>query len=114
MEFKRPLLTGGLFFLLARAYTMSIGVEVPSSSQLVVAGVLAASAVVSEQVPANPAVKALTTGSVFAGSMYLLLGNDAVLTHTVLGTLSAYAAEVIVPDDGQEEEKREEVVNEFE
>jgi len=112
MEFKRPLLTGGLFFLLARAYTMSIGIEVPTTSQLMVAGVLAASAVVSEQVPANPAVKALTTGSVFAGSMFLLLGNDAVLTHAVLGTLTAYAAEVLVPDE--EEEKREESVNEFE
>jgi hypothetical protein len=111
MEFKRPLLTGGLFFLLARAYTMSIGVEVPTSSQLLVAGVLTASAVISEQVPANPAVKALTTGSVFAGSMFLGLGNDAVLTHAVLGTLTAYAAEVLVPVE--EEEKREESVNEF-
>lgn len=112
MEFKRPIVTGGLFFLLARAYTLSIGIEVPTSSQLLVAGVLTASAAASEQVPANPAVKALTTGSVFAGSMFLLLGNDAVLTHAVLGTLTAYAAEVLVPVEV--EEKREEVVNEFE
>jgi hypothetical protein len=44
----------------------------------------------------------------------LSLSLVGVLTHAVLGTLSAYAAEVIVPEDGQEEEKREEVVNEFE
>jgi hypothetical protein len=44
--------------------------------------------------------------------MFLVLGNDAVLTHAVLGTLTAYAAEVLVPDE--EEEKREESVNEFE
>lgn len=110
-DIKRPLLTAGLFLAVARVWSVSKGVEVPMSSQLVVSGVLAASAWAAEQAQAekNPAVKALTTGSLFAGAMYVGLGSDRFLTHAVLGTLTAYAAEVVLP----EKEKQAEEVNEF-
>jgi hypothetical protein len=100
-QLKRPLVTAGLFFLIARGYAVSRGVDVPVMRQLTVSGVLAASALASEFIETpdrNPAVKSLTTGSLFAGSMYVLLGSDAVAIHAILGTLSAYAAEVVVPE----------------
>jgi hypothetical protein len=105
-DLKKPLLTAGLFFAVAKAWSVSKGTEVPLSSQLVVSGMLAASTWAAEQSQAekNPAVKALTAGSLFAGAMYVGLGSDRLLTHAVLGTLTAYAAEVVLP----EKEKREE------
>jgi hypothetical protein len=107
---KRPLITAGLFFAIAKCYTTSQNSDVPVSAQLVVSGVLGASAWAAEQANRdNPAVKALTTGSLFAGAMYLGLGSERVLTHAVLGTITAYAAELIAPD----EKEREEEVNEF-
>jgi hypothetical protein len=110
MEFKRPLITAGLFFAVAKCYTMSKNSDVPVSTQLVVSGVLGASAWAAEQAKGdNPAVKALTTGSLFAGAMYLGLGSDRVLTHAVLGTITSYAAGLIAPDEKESEEE----VNEF-
>ena len=102
-------LTAGLFLGLARVYTASQGLEVDLTGQVVVASVLGASSLAVRAVPAqNPAVRALTTGSVFAGAMYLL-GNDSdLVTHAVLGTVCAYAAEVILPENPVEK------VNEFE
>jgi hypothetical protein len=74
----------------------------------VVSGVLALSSLAVDQAPLpdeNPAVKALTTGSVFAGGMYLGLGNESVLTYAVLGTLTSYAAEIILPRADQKKEE---------
>jgi hypothetical protein len=96
----RPLLSAGLFLGIAKLYTVSQSVEVPLTDQLVVSAVLGLSALAVEHAPLpgdNPAVRSLTTGSVFAGGMYLGLGNESVLTYAVLGTLTTYAAEVLIP-----------------
>lgn len=104
----RPLVASGLLFALARGYSMSQGVDVPLTTQLLVAGVLGGSVYVSgftEQ--ENPATRALVAGSLFAGSMYAL-GNDRVLTHAVLGTLTTYVSDIVLEppkeNAGQEQE----------
>ncbi len=106
---ERPLLTGGLFFLIARGYTMSMKTDVPIETQLIISSVLVASAFATEktQTEKNPAVKSLTTGSLFSGAMYVGLGNDQLVLNAVLGTLTAYAAEVILPPKEQDEESEE-------
>jgi hypothetical protein len=101
----RPLVASGLFFAVARGYTESSGVEVPVSTQLVVASVLGASTYLSEfSESSNPASRALLAGTLFAGGM-LALGSSRVLTHAVLGTLAAYGAEVVVPEQEVPEEE---------
>jgi hypothetical protein len=101
-------LTAVLFLGVAKAYTTSQGVNAPIAGQAAVAGVLGASALAVRTVPsANPAVRALTTGSVFAGAMYLLGNDEDLVTHAVLGTICAYAADLILPENVPEE------VNEF-
>ena len=95
-EWKHPALTAGLLFGVAKAYSIAQGVEVPVTSQLLVCGLLGASAYVSRHAPdQNPAVRALTTGSLFGGGMYAL-GNRDVLTYAVLGTMASYGADVII------------------
>ena len=99
-QLSRPLLSAGLFLGIAKLYTISQDIQVPLSDQLVVSGVLALSSLAVDNAPLpdeNPAIKALTTGSVFAGGMYVGLGNENVLTYAVLGTLTTYAAEVLLP-----------------
>jgi hypothetical protein len=101
-------LTAGLFLGVAKVYTTSQGVNAPIAGQAAVAGVLGASALAVRTVPsANPAIRALTTGSVFAGAMYLLGNDEDLVTHAVLGTICAYAADLILPENMPEE------VNEF-
>ncbi len=95
-EWKHPTLTAGLLFGVAKAYSIAQGVEVPMTSQMLVCGLLGASAYVSRHAPdQNPAVRALTAGSLFGGGMYAL-GNRDVLTYAVLGTLASYGADVII------------------
>ena len=89
----------GLFLVFAKVYTTSQGINAPIAGQAAVAGVLGASALAVRSVPsANPAVRALTTGSVFAGAMYLLGNDEDLVTHAVLGTLCTYAADLVLPD----------------
>ena len=100
--------TAGLFLALAKVYTTSQGINTPIAGQAAVAGVLGASALAVRSVPsANPAIRALTTGSVFAGAMYILGNDEELVTHAVLGTVCAYAAELIHPENVAED------VNEF-
>ena len=112
MDITRPLVTAGLFLTLAKLYTTSQDIRVPLMSQATVAAVLGGSALAVSLVHAdsNAAVRSLTTGSVFAGAMYLGLGNQNVVIHAVLGTLSAYSTELILPVP---ETKQKEEVNEF-
>lgn len=96
------LVAGGLFFVVARGYTMATGTEASVRTQVFVSAVLAGSTYVAGlSGETTPAVKALTAGTLFAGTMYTL-GNDAVLTHTMLGTLSAYTADVLLTDEKKE------------
>jgi hypothetical protein len=108
---ERPLLTAGLFFAIAKGYTTYNEIDVPVETQAIVSGVLAASSAVVEraQLENNPAVKAITTGSLFSGVMYFGLGNDNVMMNAVLGTLTSYAAYVILPEEQKrtEEDKDE-------
>jgi len=106
---ERPLLTGGLFFLIARGYTMTMETEVPIETQLIISSVLVASAYATEktQTEKNPAVKSLTTGSLFAGAMYVGLGNSNLVLNAVLGTLTSYAAEVILSKNEENEQEEE-------
>ena len=109
----RPLLTAGLFLAAAKLYTTSQDIDVPFQNQVVVASVLGASALAVENGPVdnNTAVRSLTTGSVFAGAMYVGFENDNFITHAVLGTLSAYASEILLPRPAK---SSNEDTNEFE
>ena len=97
-EWKHPALTAALLLSVARVYAVSQGVDVPLATQATVSGLLGVSAYVSRYAPEqdNPAVRALTTGSLFGGSMYFVLGNKNVITYAVMGTLAAYTADVLL------------------
>lgn len=100
---EQAALTSGLFFGAAKLYTISQNVRASATGQAVVAGVLGASALAVRVVPAaNSAVRALTTGSVFAGAMYVLGNDEDLVTHAVLGTICAYAADLILPENVRE------------
>jgi hypothetical protein len=109
---ERPLLTAGLFFVIAKGYTTYNNLDVPLETQAIVSGVLAVSSVIVERanLEKNPAMKAVTIGSLFSGAMYFGLGDESVMLNAVSGTLTSYAASVILP----EEEKPTEVSKEDE
>jgi energy-converting hydrogenase Eha subunit A len=109
---KQAAASAAIFLGVALLYSKSQGLDVPFASQAAVAGVLGLSSLVVSSAPlpdSNPAVKALTTGSIFAGAMYALGNSDDVVAHAVIGTLSSYGASMLVS-----ETKNEGDINELE
>lgn len=95
-ELVQPLVAAGLFLGAAKLYAVSKNIPVPTSTQLIASGLLGASTYVAQySTESNSAVQALTAGSVFAGSMYFVLDSKAFLTYAVVGTASAYIADVL-------------------
>ncbi len=86
---------------------MVMGIDADLRTQLIVSGVLAGSTYASGLTGgADPAVRALTAGTIFAGSMYVL-GNDAVVLHAVLGTVATYGASVLLTMDEKKDDEEE-------
>jgi hypothetical protein len=101
------LVAGGLFFVGARGYTTVMGVDASAQTQLIVSGVMAGSAYVSSLTGQNdPAVRALTAGTIFAGSMYAL-GNENLVLHAALGTVATYGATLLLTMDEKKEDEED-------
>ena len=110
-KFKKPAVAGAVFFTMIRAYTIAMRTDIPIELQLMVTGVLAGSTYVTGLVEFDePATKSLTAGSLFAGAMYLGLGNENVVLNGTLGTISAYASEVLVSEETKKPKTEEETI----
>ena len=98
-KFKKPAVAGAVFFAMVRAYSLAVQSEARVETQLMVASIVAGTTFVTGFADFDePATKSLTAGSLFAGAMYLGLGNDNHVLNATLGTISTYASEVLVPD----------------
>jgi hypothetical protein len=92
----QPAVSAGILFSIAKLYAVSQGLPVPTSVQLTTSAALGASAYIAQYTEQdNAAVKALTTGSLFAGVMYFGFGSSDVVTYGVLGTAASYLADIV-------------------
>ena len=91
-------LTGGLALGFCKGYTTVRGTECPLDIQVQTAGVLGASKLLVEQVVSpDPIMRAVATGSVFAGGMYGLFDDKSWMRWVALGTAASYIADVVLP-----------------
>ena len=98
-KFKKPAVAGAVFFAMVRAYALAVQSEARVETQLMVASLVAGTTFITGFADFDePATKSLTAGSLFAGAMYLGLGNDNHVLNATLGTISTYASEVLVPE----------------
>jgi len=98
-KFKKPAVAGAVFFALVRAYSIATQSEARMETQLMVASLVAGTTFATGFADFDePATKSLTAGSLFAGAMYLGLGNENHVLNATLGTISTYASEVLVPE----------------
>ena len=107
--FKKPAVAGAVFFAMVRAYALAVQSEARVETQLMVASLVAGTTFITGFADFDePATKSLTAGSLFAGAMYLGLGNDNHVLNATLGTISTYASEVLVPETTKSKNTEEE------
>jgi hypothetical protein len=103
-----PVVASAVLFGMAKAYTTTQGVDVPFTTQLAISSLLGASAYATSMSEIdNPAMRALTTGSLFAGIMYFGFNTRRPLLYATLGTVASYTAEIITAKNPPAEEQED-------
>lgn len=96
-HFGAPIFTAGVWIGLTQLYAILTDRDLPMNVVLVNAGVLGLSSYatqVSHQ-DNNPAMKAISTGTLYSGIMYGAFANEQVVRDAMIGTACSYTAELL-------------------